>query len=607
MLGSPDPVLASGSSRVAYWIASLAAELRPAYDTHAALVQRRPGVAENVHSDYLADLGTETRHLTRESAIFALLLLETGQPAEACRILDRLVALQHVAADPEDPLDGLWHYFAEESVTTWPYVDFNWADFLALHLLLAVTRHAPALGASRVVRLDAAIARAAGCILRRDRRGHVPVTYTNIYLMGAVVMVSAGERLDRPDLLDAGRKRFTALHAEVAQAGRISEYNSPPYAGVCLGVLGASQLLVRDSVVRLQAAAIEPVLFQHLARRFHSPTLELAGPHSRGYHLHFSEHPGALGVAFDLLADGELPFLEIHRQLPADYDRLQDLLTVLRPLSLDASARALLTDRERREWIEEAFGDITLRTWLEPAFCLGSVSKQDGWEQRRNLLAYWCGSDGRSRALQWRWLRDNRPCCSGFFVSAQNKGDVLLAGVLGEFTDHHLHVPADGGIGAQFGPSLELELEPGCTVQIVRGGTQALDCTGQGSLEQLDVVALRTARVWIAFRVIVWDSAPTGGAARVVLDSEKLRIQFLLLNASEPRRFRWRDWSHAHAVGALRVAEAGPKHTWSDWVREFSSVEPIWLREYDRFTCLWGQLHIDVPTGVPDRAEFARL
>ena len=604
---SSRPAPAPGAGRNACWIDALAAEARPAYDPAARLLRRRPGVAENVHSEYLADLATRPRHLTRESAIYALLLLEQGDAAGAQAIIDRVLEVQHRASDPADPLDGLWHYFAEESVRDWPYVDFNWADFIALHLLLAVVRHGPALGEERTARIEAALGRAGSCILRRHRRGDVPVSYTNIYLMGAVVLLAAGERLGRPDLAQVGRERFVQLHAEVVGAGRVSEYNSPVYTGVCLGVLGAARLLLADADALASAAEIETTMLRHVARRFHPATLELAGPHSRGYFLHLAEHPGALGVAFDLLTEGELRLAERHRDLPPDHRRLHDMLTALQGPLPDPVARRMLADRARSDWIEERCGDVTLRTCLEPAFCLGSVDHQDGWEQRRNLLAYSLGADGRSLALQWRWLRDDRPCCSGFFVSHQHRGEVLFAGVLGEFTDHHLHVPADGGVGAFFGPVLGFEGDASTRLTIVRPGRAPAEVgPGCHELGPGVIVALRTASAWIAVTVLEWTAHPSGGTARLVPDPETGggRIEFPLLEASAPVRFRWRDWTLARAVCALRIAAAGPDDGWNDWLADFGRSRRHAHPSADGTTHGWNDLRIVTPNGLPPRTDW---
>ena len=89
----------------------------------------------NVH---IENLSPGMRHATRESLYYALVLFLFGgdeNVKRAGRIVDRVIDAQE-QSDPGHRLYGLWHYYAEEPVLSWPLPDTNWAAFNGLTLLL---------------------------------------------------------------------------------------------------------------------------------------------------------------------------------------------------------------------------------------------------------------------------------------------------------------------------------------------------------------------------------------------------------------------------------------------------------------------------------------
>src|SRR5476649_1172700 len=125
----------------------------------------------NVHIEYLAP---GVRHSTRESLYYALTLLLIGGAeniARAADIIDRVIDAQE-QSDPEHRLYGLWHYYAEESVLTWPLPDTNWAAFNGLTLLLIWREAAPLFTEGLRVKMRDSIRRAAICMQRQNTDPH---------------------------------------------------------------------------------------------------------------------------------------------------------------------------------------------------------------------------------------------------------------------------------------------------------------------------------------------------------------------------------------------------------------------------------------------------
>lgn len=610
---------APAETRRRYWLDTSFESNMAWFDHERRLLLRAPGVDENVHSEYLGDLRERARHLTRDSLTFALVLLERDAAVHADlagTIIDAVVESQYVAGNPESPLDGLWHYFAEESVTEWPYPDFNWADFNGLTLLALLNRHSLSMGGDRVRRVEESLRRAGRCIVRRHDRGDVPVGYTNIFLKGAAVMIGAGERLECREWVDRGLGRLRAAFREIVEQNGINEYNSGPYAAVSLSVLATLRNIAESSEARHLAQAIEHVFWRHVACRFHRPTRELAAPQSRHYDLSLARVPGPLGVMIEAVTNGQADFAGNLRAAKTPPRRTGDpVLALCFPPDAPPDAVALLEREAPSDWVTERAGEVMLQTWLAPTFCLGSISRQDGWEQRANLVGYWQEPGEHFPGwLRWRWLRDERPCCSGFFASSQLRETVLLAGVLCDYTDHHLHVPADGGHGRFFGPVFEVD--PGKSVAIDtwlvhRGDSKRVDVPKDGMVLQVgDVVAWRSPGAWVSFAILDWHSNPAPMGLRICADAEGHghRVKFALLEADRPEFFRWCDWKEARAAALLRLQQPESTTSWMSWLedrmREVAAVRCD--KDVESVTYCAGDLTLTVPAKVVSKELFMR-
>ena len=356
-------------------------------------------------------------HPTRDSLEYAVALLDTGEPdllkrAEA--ILRRVIALQD--QNPESKTYGIWSWFLEEPLDKMSPPDWNWADFCGAQLLQVARDHRRRLLPDLAAQVDTAIRHAARSIQRRN----VGPGYTNIAIMGTYVTLACAEMYQIDDLREYAMKRLRTFHAYTKRQGAFSEYNSPTYTVVALKELGRMRAQVQDPEARKLVEEIYRVAWEEIARHFHPPTRQWAGPHSRCYRTLLASSTLALiqrstegRVRF--YADPPPPALDEHRvSTPCP----QDLETFF--ITLDSP----------REYVETFVQDdpaIIGTTYLAPQFALGSVNRGDLWNQRRSLVAYWGNAEGPCY-LHVRCLHDGYDFADAQFFSVQ-RGGCVLAGV----------------------------------------------------------------------------------------------------------------------------------------------------------------------------------
>jgi hypothetical protein len=548
-------------------------------------------VHPNVHIEYL-DPGV-VRHCTRESLYYALALLLAGGAENAARagqIVERVADVQE-QSDPAHPFYGLWHYYAEEPVLTWPVPDTNWADFNGMTLLMIWHRGGAQFAEPLRAKIREAIRRASVCIHRKNTDPH----YTNIALKGTFVVMGAGELLGDKTLQDYGRERMRRIAATFDQADSFAEYNSPTYAAVSLGSLGAIQTFVQDEEVKKLALVIQHSFWRHVGRHFHAATGEMAGPHSRAYHLMIRESPAMMGSLIERATHGQVT-----------YDRTNDLHDVFGPiftcaLDFDVSPEieALFLQPGRTGEVREiarrfaAGGATETTTYLSPSFCVGTVNFQDGWEQRHNLIAYW--AEGKQAGyLRHRYLHDARPCSGGYFTAAQNRGCILAASFLSDFADDHPCFQTEGVTASFMGPVLDAGF-PSPPLRVQKGDERILPGEEVDFLED-ETLFLRLPNLWIACRLLRNRSGlDRAGRASIRCDKAGLRLEFPHYRG-ESRDLRWTDFLHAETIYGLVLEEAG--EDWDAWTQQWRFVAGETVEAPDSLRATWAGLEVSLPNRI---------
>lgn len=359
-------------------------------------------------------------HRTRNSLEYAVALLDSGDPnrlRRAEQVLRRVISLQD--QDPSSRTYGIWPWFLEEPLDQMSPPDWNWADFCGTQLLQVAIDHMGRLPNDLGLQVRDSILHAARSIKKRD----VGPGYTNIALMGTYVTLVAGERLGVPDLRDYGRQRLQRFSEYTKEKGSFSEYNSPTYTCVAIEEISRMRQHVRDEHAQELLQTLNEFAWRHLARRFHLPTKQWAGPHSRCYSTLL--RPGTLAFIQRATA-GQIEFVpeaEVWESIDAQRIPLEcptDSLSCFRTLPWPRMEIEAFVHNDPNEH------SIIGTSYLDPDFALASVNIGDLWNQRRPLLAYWQTPTGPA-AMRLRCLHDGYDYSSASLFTIQDKADVLGA------------------------------------------------------------------------------------------------------------------------------------------------------------------------------------
>ncbi len=547
-------------------------------------------IGQNVHTEYLSP---GVRHCTRESLYYALVLLQIGgteNESRAVRIIERVVETQE-HSDPENPLYGLWHYYAEESVLTWPLPDSNWAAFNGLSLLVIWHVAEKKLPETLKVKMREAIRRAAICVRRKNTDPH----YTNIALKGTFVVMAAGELLEDDSLKQYGREKMAQIASTFSHADSFAEYNSPTYAAVSLISLGAIQTFVRDEKVKKLAMVIQHSFWRHVGCHFHVPTGELAGPHSRAYHLTIRESPAKIGSMIERATQGLVKYA------PTDevHDAFGPVFTCTLDYDITPEIGDLFLRANRTEEVVEIArrfpdgGATETTSWLSSSFCVGTVNFQDGWEQRNNLIAYW-PDEGQIGYLRHRYLHDSRACAGGYFTAAQKKGCILAASFLSDFADDHPCFQTEGVTASFMGLVLEFGfVTPPALIQI---GDKSLNLQDGISFGENEILFLKLPRVWIACKLIRNRSGLYAEkCGRIHPDKTSLRIVFPHYQGAS-RDLMWTDFIQADTAYGLVMEEAGDD--WESWVKKWQQEPAQSTEDSKSVRVKWAGLEVAFPSRI---------
>ncbi len=364
---------------------------------------------------YHTTLTGGTVHPTRDALGYAVACLDTGDPERLKRaeeILRKVLSLQD--QDPKSRTYGIWSWFLEEPLATMSPPDWNWADFCGVQLLQVALDHRDRLDQDLAKRVDDAIRHAAASIRKRN----VGPGYTNISIMGTYVTLVAAETYGDDDLKAYARDRLNKVVDYNTGQGAFTEYNSPTYTVVAVEELARMRLHVRDDGARRQVETLYRMAWEEIARHFHPPSRQWSGPHSRCYGT--------------LLGRGTLAFLDRAMDHRAGFgaEEAPSLHEQRLPAPCPPDLAPLFLSLPRPRSVVKTFvkgpPPVIGTTYLAPRFTLGTVSRCDLWNQRRDLLAYW-GAPEAPSYLHLRLLKNGYDLAAGQFFSTQEEGRALAA------------------------------------------------------------------------------------------------------------------------------------------------------------------------------------
>ena len=405
------------------------------YDPSVQLVS----VYRGPEYSYQSNIRGKTVHPTRESLQYASLLLyqdDTASMDRAVAIIDRVLSLQ--VRNPASQYFGLWGWYMEEPPEQMAAADFNWADFNGATLLNILFEHENKLPPEVAVNCHDALQACAVSIRKRN----VNLGYTNIAFQGTYVTLATAELLKDPSLLAYAKDRLARLEATVAISGSFAEYNSPTYMAVTICNLSRILKYVKDPDARAAGGRLNALAWKHVAKHWHQPTLQLAGPMSRAY----SNNIGS-PMWIQKGTDNRVRFMTLEEigtkatgedvSVPTlDWRCPEELIEVFTSAKrrqhrevFIAGSSASGEPISRLDGPKPAGATLPVEgtTFLTPNFCLGTIDRCDCWAQRRNMIAYWGGPSRPPQCLQLRVVKDDYDFTSALFYAAQDQGYVLGA------------------------------------------------------------------------------------------------------------------------------------------------------------------------------------
>jgi hypothetical protein len=533
------------------------APLHTAYDPVAHMLReplRSPG--------YHTTLKGGAIHSTRSALSYAVALLDTDEEkwlGRACEILDTVIALQDT--NPASKTYGIWSWYLEEPLPKMSPPDWNWADFCGVQLLQVAIDHRSRLPSELAARVDESIRHAARSIERRN----VSVGYTNIALMGTYVTFVASELYGWADLKDYASKRLLRFYDYTKEQGAFTEYNSPTYSMVALAELGRMRLHIQDTTARPLINELYRLVWEDIARHFHAPSRQWAGPHSRCYST--------------LLSSATLNTLQLAcgDALPWGIDKpdiSEQRLPLPCPPDLIPFFQKLEAPREVVKTYLKAEPPLVGTTWLEPAFTLGSANRGEFWNQRRGVLAYW-GTPQQPASLHVRFLRDGYDFSDAQLFTAQRRGDLLAAVTFGT-NGGDTHISLDRIKNGRFrARNLCLRFEFGGSAATQKPQAPAAP-DGSATLRFKDLTVSFTAPV-----CMFGDLSPTWASGQ---DTAKSWLDLVLYSGDE-REFDLTQFSAAALGFALRLTTT----------TDAPPPRPTHALADNRLSLAWDALRVSVP------------
>lgn len=367
--------------------------------------------AWNAHTD----IRSGTVHPVVGSFYYALGLLNSGDEQnarEAFAIIERTLACQNT--DPNSGTCGVWPYYGEESLATLKsIVDGNMADFNAVTLLDIYMGHKSRIPETLLKKMENAIILAAKFIQKRN----VDLVYTNIAIMGTNVTYMTSHLFNLPEMKIYAKDRLQRVFNFTLENG-YAEYNSPDYLIITLDELQRMQLHIVEPDSKMMIDSLYNIGWDMIARHYHKPTAQWAGPHSRYYSETASKlFYGILNQA----SNGKIDLgyraergdkILIKHQMPA----------YLLSYFLSPTYPHTETDIFEKKELH-----IVGTTYLTDKYAISSVTKSSMWYQRRPLLAYW-GNIEKPRYMRPKLILGFEELSSAT-IFCEQKDNKIIAGI----------------------------------------------------------------------------------------------------------------------------------------------------------------------------------
>ncbi|MDD4922824.1 MAG: hypothetical protein PHS30_10165, partial [Bacteroidales bacterium] len=378
----------------------------------------------NYHTDALSG----NFHNVRSSLNYAVNLLDLGDKQYTQRafdVIEKTISLQD--QDPNSKSLGVWPYFMEEPLATKKApIDYNWADFNAVSLLEVWMYHQDEIPNNLKPAIKKALILAAKSVQKRN----VEPGYTNIAIMGAYVTYTVSHLFNLPEMKIYAKNRLDAFYSYTLSKGGFSEYNSPTYSIVALDELSRMKRHIVEPLAKQKIDSLYSIGWAMIARHYHQPTGQWAGPHSRSYGTlvnptFYSILKEASNGKIDVGIEAKRSDVKIKHQIPQYL--MHYFLSPKYP-------------RTETDIFEKESPQTTGTCYLANKYALSTANRSSLWNQRRPFLVYW-GTAKTPKYLQVRFLHDDYDFSSATFYGKQKENKVLAAiGFISNGGDKHISI-----------------------------------------------------------------------------------------------------------------------------------------------------------------------
>ena len=332
-------------------------------------------------------------HPVRDSLSYAWVLLASNDPAVlplAEKCIQNACALQE--KDATKPYYGVWPYYKEEPLATKKSpIDYNWADFCGVSLLEMYIDFNGRLSDKTKSVMKESIIKACQAVKKRN----VSVSYTNIAIMGTYLTYTASRLFDLPDIKEYSNAKLNAFLNFTRENNGFEEFNSPTYTIVALEELARLKERITDPEDSKKVDELVNYGWSMIARHWHKPTMQWAGPNSRSY----SSISGNYVLAFiDKALDGKLK-------------------TGLRRYGYSLSSNCKVPEKFHSYFLDPKYPRVERDIFVkkEPQmtgvcsltndYAFGTLNRSLMWNQRRPFSVYFL-SEGKAACMTVRMYVD---------------------------------------------------------------------------------------------------------------------------------------------------------------------------------------------------------
>jgi hypothetical protein len=328
-------------------------------------------------------------HSTETSISYALALLLTGDPTDrdlAQKIIKRVLTCQDM--NPASPTYGAFTWYGEDPKPGDPKL----AAFVGFGLagIIDWDRKHACLDADLRGQVEASLRLAVGEVMRRNTNQG----YTNIAFLSTAVAAAGAKFLAVPGAGVWAQAKLDGILA-LADDSEFTEYLSPTYTAVALDGAYACREFAFSAAFSAKTDAAINHFWKQIALAYHAPTYQLGGPYLRAYGDNMLEYSNGLKYWLYLALDGAYPLSDTDTA----HDWTKAGLVGLAAMAVTPRPEFKQTPPSWRAWTAtgspeaQPNADNTLVRHLfqyrNDNFILGTVSSQDEWKQKRNLVAYW--------------------------------------------------------------------------------------------------------------------------------------------------------------------------------------------------------------------------